>query len=142
MPLPPNTEVYRALLRDSRPTIDDFRLRPEKGRWPAEDSLSVALTELKARGYLKCRGYAVLTVGTIEAIEGLSVQAKRPEVHTDPNNPDPEQLEVMGLPLATDDPTRINDFAQALIKAVVRYESFEKPIKLEPPEQEIPAAQP
>ena len=141
MPLPPHTEVYRALLRDSKPSIDNFRLRPQTEKRPAEDSLSIALTELKARDYLNCKGYAVLTVEGIEAIQGLTVQQKRQELQPDPNNPDEELLEVMGLPLAADDPTRILDIAQAVIRAVVRSESFPKPIKLEPPEQEIPAVQ-
>src|SRR4249919_2763082 len=106
MPLPPETRVHRALLKNSSPTIEAFKLRPARtgtnGPVPPEDSLSLAKTETKARGTLKCKGCICLTVGDIESIPGLSVQIKRLALQDNPEQPDEDMLEVMGLPMATD----------------------------------------
>ncbi|HUE03441.1 MAG TPA: hypothetical protein VMR62_28025 [Bryobacteraceae bacterium] len=128
-------EVYVALLKSKTPTPEAFRLRQN------EDSLSIAATERKARGTLKCKGYAVLSVAGINAIPGLYVQIKRAELQLVPGIIDPDYLEVMGLPLFDFVEATIYEYAEALLKTVVRYESFDKPIRLtagetgEPPNQ-------
>ena len=96
-----------------------------------EDSLSIAATELKARGTLKCRGYAVLSTAKVNAIPGLYVQVKRAEEQP-AGVIDPEYLEVMGLPPFGSDETLITDYAEALLRTVEAYVSFDKAKRLDP----------
>ena len=117
-------EVYVALLKSKTPTQEAFRLRQ------SEDSLSIAATERKARGTLKCKGYAALSVAGINAIPGLHVQIKRAELQPTPGIIDPDYLEVIGLPLYNSSEATVYEYAEALLKTVVRYESFDKPTRL------------
>lgn len=118
-------KVYIALLKSKTPTADAFKLRPN-----GEDSLSIAATERKARGTLKCKGYAVLLTAKINAIDGLRVQVKRPSEQPDENITDPDYLEIMGLPIFGSDNTQINDYAEALLKTVCDHVSFDVPVRL------------
>jgi hypothetical protein len=118
MPIP--SEVYRALTKKLPATPEAFKLRPARGDKPLEDGLSIAATDAKARGTLTCHGCAVLSVDKILKIPGLTVIPKRPHLQLDPNNPDEELLEVLGLPLATDDPTEIQNYAEAMFRTIVR----------------------
>ncbi len=121
--LNPETEVYRALTKEGIASDKSFRLNPN------EDSLSIALTVKKALGTLTCRGFAVLTVGRIQAIPNLRVQVKRPELQAPEGPLDYELLEVMGLPRFQDDAAVVADYALALVKAVVRQKPFDRKVK-------------
>lgn len=79
--LTPETKLYRALtsgkcIDGERVTDKAFRLRPPNAEFPAETTLSVALTPEKAMGNLDCKGYAAILVGDVERIDGLAIQRK------------------------------------------------------------------
>lgn len=111
MLLRPETKLYRALLsgkciEEGRVTDKAFRLRPANADFPAETTLSVALTAEKAMGDLDCRGYTEIVVGDVERITGLGIQPKPGD--------DSDLFELTGIPL--DDITAQNDYALALAK--------------------------
>ena len=109
--LNPETKLYRALtsgkcINGDSVTDKAFRLRPKNDRFPAETSLSVALSPDKAMNDLDCKGYTELTFGDIERIEGLRVQPKEGE--------DVELYEISGIP--SDDFGAQTDYALALAR--------------------------
>jgi hypothetical protein len=83
-----------------------FRLRPANAEFPAETTLSVALTPEKAMGSLDCKGYAELLAGEIEQIPGLEIHQK--------DGDDPDLYEIAGIP--PDNITTQSDYALALAK--------------------------
>lgn len=96
-----------------------FRLRPANADYPAETTLSVALTPEKAIGDLDCKGYAELLAGDIDRIYGLRIDSKECD--------DADLYEIAGIPL--DNITAQNDYALALAKIcgkVVRVQKAQK----------------
>jgi hypothetical protein len=78
--------------------------RPANANFPAETTLSVALTPAKAMGELDCRGYTYILVADVERIHGLKIQQKE--------SSDPDVYEIAGIPL--DNFTAQTDYAIAL----------------------------
>jgi hypothetical protein len=73
----------------------------------------------------------VLSTAKVNAIPGLYVQVKRAEEQP-AGVIDPEYLEVMGLPPFGSDETLITDYAEALLRTVEAYVSFDKAKRLDP----------
>lgn len=110
-PQSPHVEfVYRALTKEKSPTEKSFRLRPN------EPTMSIALTPEKAMGTLDCKGWAKMSTEAILAIPGLRIRIKI-EDQPDPEHPDPDLLEITGVPLFGEEPA-ITDYARALAKTV------------------------
>ena len=67
-------------------------------------------------GDLKCKGWAKMSVAAIRAIPGLTIQVKIEE-QSEP--PDPDYLEILGVPQFTEPDALKIDVGRALAKTVV-----------------------